>query len=697
MLNDKFPVVYDIESFPNIFTFAAIDKTTGEIFYFEISWRVNHMAALKNYLDFCSKNNYVFIGYNNIAYDYSIVHEIMLNPDLYHTAADIYKVNERLINTDWNDRFKNIIPPWKWYIDQIDLLKVHHFDNAAKATSLKKLEFVMRSKKLQDLPYPPGVPVPETDEAAETIRVYNIHDINQTDEFAKHSYKALIFRLSMTDKYDKDFINHNDTKIGKDYFLMRLKENGVHPFKADRSPVQTIRDEIKLADIIFPYVRFKSHDFDSLLNEIKTRVITKSKGKLELKGALSVSAVHKDFQYDFGLGGIHGSVKNQTFHSDDEYVITDADVASYYPNIAIKNKLYPLHLGESFCSVYQDVYEQRKAYPKGTVENKAMKLALNGVYGDSNNVYSPFFDPQYTLTTTVNGQLLLCMLAEQLENIPGLQMIQINTDGLTVRYPRRHKQYYDSICDWWQKLTQLELEFVDYQSMFIRDVNNYIAVTTKGDKKFKGAYVHKGAHLDEDSELEWHKDHSALIVKIAACKALLDGIPVRETITKHTDIFDFFLLAKVGRKDELQLQHNITWDGITVFENQVHEVLQKTSRYLITNTGHKLVKLMPPIKRRGDNVEMYLPTWQSKKITGRNKNLTVTSLHEYTRAFNAGYRTKDKGTYEMTPVRNIGIDKDYLVTIYNNVESAQAHDYDIDYNYYITEAEKLVDGVKGGI
>lgn len=44
-------------------------------------------------------------------------------------------------------------------------------------------------------------------------------------------------------------------------------------------------------------------------------------------------------------------------------------------------------------------------YAKGTPENAMLKLALNSVYGDSNNQYSVFYDPMYTMKITVNGQL----------------------------------------------------------------------------------------------------------------------------------------------------------------------------------------------------------------------------------------------------------------------------------------------------
>ena len=107
--------------------------------------------------------------------------------------------------------------------------------------------------------------------------------------------------------------------------------------------------------------------------------------------AETINVVFNDFRIDYGLGGVHGA-KRGYVKSDDEYVIVSADVASMYPNIAIANRVYPEHLGESFCDSYKELYQERKKYPKGTPENLNIKLSLNSVYGKSSDKYSPFYD-----------------------------------------------------------------------------------------------------------------------------------------------------------------------------------------------------------------------------------------------------------------------------------------------------------------
>ena len=81
------------------------------------------------------------------------------------------------------------------------------------------------------------------------------------------------------------------------------------------------------------------------------------------------------------------------------------------------------------------------------------------------------------MKTTVNGQLLLCMLSERfMEEIPDCKMIQINTDGMTVKIHKQFREQLFSICKRWENLTGLELESVMYSKMIIKDVKVCILI-----------------------------------------------------------------------------------------------------------------------------------------------------------------------------------------------------------------------------
>ena len=203
--------------------------------------------------------------------------------------------------------------------------------------------------------------------------------------------------------------------------------------------------------------------------------------------------------------------------------------------------------------------------------------------------------------------------------------------------------------------------------------------------KYKGCYAFGG--------LGWHQNHSALVVKKAASAAIIDGKNVREFIMNHDDMYDFFLCTKVKRGDGLELQAPVMWGNTLISPKHKVATLQNITRYYISNTGSKLVKTMKPLKRRGANVDLILPTWKisKKHMGGLNKNLKVKTEHEYNNAIKLGYRTKDGGTYTHTGVRELGIDKDWLITPVNRLTSDLQ--FDINYEYYISEAEKLVNKV----
>ena len=484
-------IIYDIETYPNVFTCVLITAHSGNHTLIEVSERCNDWLKFVKLMKAFKDNNCRMVGFNNLGFDYPVIHTLLskLKPDA--SAKDVYEMAfkkcEDIIDTPWNDRFRHNVWDNECFVQQIDLYKIHHFDNMARATSLKEMEFNMRSESIQDLPYPPGT-VLAPDEIGELL-TYNLHDGEETLKFYNLSKDQIEFREQLSKQYDRNFLNHNDTRIGKDYFMMEL---GI-----TNRTTTTPRSKIDLGELILDQVRFVRPEFNAVTDWIADQVITQTKkvfteipipaissdlaqyANMELKNdkVKNLNVVVDGFQFDFGTGGIHGSVRNRAFESDDTMVIKNVDVASYYPNLAIANGLYPEHLGERFCEVYKDVYEQRKTYPKGTPENAMLKLALNGVYGDSNNQYSAFYDPRYTMAITINGQLLLCMLAEALLDIPDLEIININTDGICVHVPRRHVEVLQEHCQRWEGLTGLTLETDEYARLWQRDVNNYLGVT----------------------------------------------------------------------------------------------------------------------------------------------------------------------------------------------------------------------------
>ncbi len=565
--------IYDCETYPNVFTLAVEHAEAPLHWMFEISDLRNDSRQIVEFLQFLKETDSRMVGFNNLGFDYPVIHTLIRMGQ--SDANTLYQKAMAIINAQDEDggRWMHSVKPSDQFVAQIDLFKIHHFDNRARATSLKVLEFNMRSDSIEDLPFPVGTVL--TREQIEVLKSYNKHDVAQTKAFYHHTLDMIHFREELTCKYARDFMNHNDTKIGKDYFTMKLEEAGVacYDFGPNgRTPRQTKRPVIHLKDAILPWINFEHPEFNRVMNWLKAQTITETKGVFT-----DLTATVNGFTFVFGLGGIHGSVESEVIESDGEYVIVDLDVTSYYPNLAITNGFHPAHLGKEFVSIYKHLFEQRKQYPKKSAESAMLKLALNGVYGDSNNQFSIFYDPLFTMSITLNGQLLLCLLAEGLMHIPGLRLIQVNTDGLTVRVPRANKMLVDLARAAWQSRTGLNLEEAVYKAMMIRDVNSYIGVFEDGSTKRKGAYEYK---------VGWHQNAGGLVVPKVAEKVLVDGAPIRERVEQWPEIMDFMLRTKVPRSSHLAIE----WDG------QQPQKIQNITRYYIAEGGGRLFKYMPPLK-----------------------------------------------------------------------------------------------------
>lgn len=693
---------YDIESLPNFFSCCIYRDVDDAEWIFEISDWVHQGQELFAFIMQVANSGGRLGGYNNVKFDYPVLHMLMEHQGMIDAITLKHKSNYIIECGNRGEGWNNVIWDNKQFVPQLDLMMIHHFDNKAKMTSLKLLEFNMRMNNIVEMDIDWNAPVDY--ETRCKLLKYNSHDVHATRDFGRLSKPMIEFRDKLTEKYDKNFTNHNDTKIGADFFVMRLADAGIKAHKNIQSP----RVNVDVSEIILPYVKFEHPEFQRILEFFRNALVpTMGDGikKYFSEHEASLTADIDGFHVVFGGGGIHASLKKTICRSSETHQIIDSDVASFYPNLAIKNDLFPEHLTRVFCDVYLGVYEERKTYPKKTAENNMMKLALNGVYGKSNDVHSPFLDPKYTLATTINGQLLLCMLMEQLIKIPGLEMIQMNTDGLTYACPRGYVDHAMRLSEWWEGLTKLELEHAPYEVMPIRDVNSYMAKTDNwkikdlpdgeglqwppddyshrlGDKQYAtlpspknsyvkriGCYAHVRAAEDSGTrELPWNKDHSAVVIAKAAEHALIHGGDIAEFIHNHDDVFDFFLRTKVPRSSSL----------ICESEDGTRRKEQNVSRYYISTTGESLIKEMPPTEALTLKWNQ-VPHWKH-----RDNGKTANSPKPPSGKYDQIPKPSDE-----PPTRRMAINKGFLVTVCNNLEGHEFNN--IDYDFYIAETHKIVD------
>jgi hypothetical protein len=662
-------IIYDIETFPNVFTLhmECLDSDVSSTW--EISEYRDDRENLLKWFGYLAAYEIPMTGFNTINFDYPVIHALYKNPHM--TVAQIYQKAMSIIES--NDKFGHIIWDRDYFAPQIDLFKIHHFDNKAKTTSLKALQINMKSDEVVDSPVEFGTKL-TPEQIDRDLIFYNKHDVKETKRFAKASMPAIEFRKKLIPVFGREVLNYNDTKIGEKMLEKRLGDNVCYDFSSGRKQRrQTVRNRIALNDIIFPYVRFNNPEFQRVLDFMRSQVLTPEdiedpEATIKTKGVFTeLRANVGGIEFHFGTGGAHASVESKAFVATSEWLIRDIDVEGLYPNIAIVNKLSPAHLGEAFVQAYASIPQERKQHKKGTPENAMFKLAANGAYGKSNSKFSVLYDPLFTMQITINGQLMICMLAEQLCSLPSVSLIQCNTDGITYIVHVSQLEAAKAIEIAWMQQTCLNLEDAHYSNMNIRDVNNYVAVGIDSKRKLKGIYWYPDPDdyynsISNTAPPSWHKDFNPSIVARAAVAEMIDGIPVEATIYMATDPFEFMCRARGNKGSHLYL-------GDTRCQN--------TLRYYVARTGAQLTKVAPPPE--GCEVGQF------KRKNGVTKLEYDRVMRETGGQWDERVCNKLKSRYE---IRRTAIEAGWNVAQCN-----RALDFDfnnVNYQWYINEARKLV-------
>jgi hypothetical protein len=573
--------VYDLETLMNCFIGVFESYTTDERHVFVVHSTRNDLPKLIDFLTLATKNKNWLFGYNNLAFDSQIIEYILQHKSRLlkckgeDVSKEIYQYSQQVIKKSNTGEFADY-PEWKLTLKQLDIFKLNHWDNDAKRSSLKWIQYSMDWYNVEEMPHPHYKPVVTTNDVVSIIK-YCINDVSSTKAIFRlpEMKQQIALRASLSKEYGLNLYSASEPRISKEMFIHFLSEK----LKVDRKNIKdlrTLRDSVKIKGLILDYVKFKTPEFCNMFAWFKSLDIEVTEGKMQ---GPKHTMIHKGVKTDYGLGGLHGCTAPGIYESTDTHVIMSVDVASFYPNLAIRNRWSPEHIPkEPFCELYEWFYKTRKKYDKKNPLNYLFKIILNSTYGLSKNKHSFLYDPELTFRITMNGQLLLSMLYEQISlAIPEAEPIMQNTDGLEFIIPRDKIEIFTDVCAEWEKMTQLTLETDTYKRMIIRDVNNYIAVYTDITKKPKC----KGVF--EWENLPLHKNKSFLVVTKAIYHYFVHGLSPEEYLETNKNIFDYCGGVKI-KGDWHFLQRRI------VEGKYKEEHLQKLIRYYISETGVKLFK-----------------------------------------------------------------------------------------------------------
>lgn len=566
----------DYETLKNCFVAVFEHYKTTEKKIFVVHALRNDFAEFVSFLIQNIQEEERHISYNGLGFDAQITEYILADWEDWikltseEIANEIYLKAQYVINQssnkDWLDFYEG-----NMQIPQLDVFKLNHWDNPAKRSSLKWIQFSMDWHNLQDMPIHHSTEI-TTQEELDMIIHYCINDVQSTKKILYKSKKQIALRKDLTKEYKLNLYSASEPRISKELFLHFLsKATGLRKNEIKYS--RTKRNEIVLKNIILPYIKFTHPELQKLLEDFNKIIVDPE----NTKGSIKLSVPYKGVKIDYGLGGVHGARESGLYEASEGMTIMTSDVTSYYPNLAIRNKWAPAHIPkEEFCKLYEWFFEERKKIPKSDPRNYVYKIILNSTYGLSNDKYSFLYDPQFTMQITVNGQLSLTMLCEMImERIPGATLLMLNTDGLETMIPNEFIDDYMEVCKEWEEMTMLNLEHDEYQKLVLGDVNNYIAVFKNGKTKCKGRF--------EFEDLALHKNKSHLIIPKGIYNYFVNDIPPEQYLEQNRNIFDYCIGKKI--KGAWYFKELSTQNGEYVEEN-----LQKTIRYYVSKSGSKILK-----------------------------------------------------------------------------------------------------------
>lgn len=501
-------ITYDCEVFAHDWLVVFKDTETGG---YTAIWNDND--ALKMALS----EDCVYIGFNSKHYDQFIIKAIALG----YSAEEIKKVNDYIINggQGWEcpmlrDQF--------FRFNNVDIK-----DDMQMGLSLKAIEgHLGMSVEESTVSFDIDRPLTE-DEKKETLK-YCIHDVDTTEKL-----------VELRTDYLKNKIN-----LGKMAGLDEIKAMGMTNakltaamLKASPQPHDDERKYVYPDNLRKEFIPPEVFEFFDKMYDPSISDKDLFGGKLNLNiGECPVT---------LGYGGIHGAIPNFFWEETEDRGIWNEDVGSYYPHLCTINGYTSRNIPSP--QVYEDILERRmQAKAAGDkVTANALKLVCNTTYGCLLNKYNDLFDPLMGRSVCISGQLYLLELAEHCyQEIEGLRIVQLNTDGIMVECNKKDYDKLTEICKEWQERTGFDLEEDTVVKIAQKDVNNYVEVQPGGKAKAKGGYLVKGIAPAG----AFNVNNSCVIVATALKEYFVNGTPVEDTINACEDIFQFQIIAKAGAK-----------------------------------------------------------------------------------------------------------------------------------------------------
>lgn len=465
---------------------------------------------------------------------------------------------------------------------------------------------------------------------------YNENDVFIVCEMIRLFIDEVRLRYNISKVYEVNVLSSSRSNIADKLFTKFYSEfSGLRPDQWKGK--KTERTALAFKRVIFPVIKFKTKPLQDMLEELKKIVIYSVS-----KDAFNRDVTINKLTYTLATGGLHsqdiprelksrikyindysiGERSNEVATSndiwnkitDDSYIYVHYDIASFYPSLIVNYGIAPAHINKGvFCRLIKWLRDTRviAKHTEGDIDGipahilaEVLKIVINSIYGKLGFEMGDLCDRLAVLSVTLNGQLLIMMLCEALEEV-GIEVVSANTDGIVVKLYKSHKEPFDNITKEWMNITKFEADSEEYECYINRDINNYVI------KEINGKVTYKGV-LNPTMYLEnLQKGYDMPIVSKAVADFFLYNKPIMESLYECKNILDFCKTQNVGR------QFNVEYVG----EEGVKSI-QRNVRFYVSNKGGSIFKVNHVTGAKGNlcagNKVTILNTLNDMRIEYRN-------------------------------------------------------------------------------
>nr|DAJ02234.1 MAG TPA: DNA polymerase [Caudoviricetes sp.] len=532
--------IYDIEVFKkdNLYIFRD---------YFTKEWTVIHndLNSLRKF--YLANRDSLFIGYNSHSYDSNVMRAHMQGKNPYHISKAIIESDDRGLVYKMFDTKKTPLFGMDLYQDNRGFSLKEH--SAFLGINIKETEVDFDLDR--EL----------TEEEQVLNELYCKNDVLATEKRFEQNIGMLVAKAAIALYFGLDKMALSMTNANLTAELLGAEKT---PDRGDELDKYELPEGF---DIESETIRqgFMIDEFEA-----------NDKGH----ASISLDVPRRDVTEVLGVGGIHGA-KESFIHVGNFHA---RDVGSLYPNTMVLFDYLSRNIPEDKRHIYQMLLDERmeaKYSNKEFTEIKGVqiptkllingyKLPLNTKYGAMGAEFNKLYDPRMRLLVCITGQMAMWDLLEKIEN--HATIIQSNTDAhYYIPFSEEDEKAIDEIANDWMKRTGYTLDDDPFREIYQANVNNYLAVTTDGQVKFKGAIgLTNGLKV------------SKAIVSNAFINYVVGGKDYKAFINECDELRQFQMITKTG----------YTFDDTVVRDSNGNEMkAQKVNRTFAIKDPNKAVEI----------------------------------------------------------------------------------------------------------